>query len=66
MLRTRRDLAETHGLQIAPQGVLIEADAERLEDPLRQILQPPAHHAVDRRDRTPIHTLRQRLALRRV
>ena len=66
VLRTGRELAQTHGLQIAPQGVLVEADAERLEDPLRQVLQPPAHHSVDRWDRTLIHTLRQSLALRRV
>src|SRR5260221_6119471 len=29
----------------------LKRDAEFLEDPLRQIDQPPAHHAMDRRDR---------------
>ena len=30
-----------------PQGLLGDGDAELLEDPLRQINQPPAHHAVE-------------------
>src|ERR1700680_1373226 len=47
-----RELAIAHGAQLPAQCLLGNADAELLEDPLRQIDQPPAHHAVDRRDRT--------------
>ena len=34
-----------------------------LKDPLRQIDQPPAHNAVDRRERTILNHLRDNLAL---
>jgi hypothetical protein len=46
-----RELAITHGPQLPAQGLLGNGDAELLEDPLRQIDQPPSHHPVDSRDR---------------
>src|ERR1700704_1378929 len=39
------------------------ATAELLEDPLRQIDQPPAHHAMDRRDRAVLDHQHNSLAL---
>src|SRR5262249_44753996 len=38
--------------QLPAERLLGDCDAEFLEDPLRQIDQPPAHHAMHRRDRT--------------
>lgn len=58
-----RQLAESHRLQFAPHCRLVQRDAEFLEDPLHQILQPPAHDAVDRRDRPVIHLFGQCLTL---
>src|SRR6266536_282304 len=49
--RPGRELAITHGPQLPAQGLLGNGDAELLEDPLRQIDQPPSHHPVDSRDR---------------
>src|ERR1700687_6325837 len=43
--------------------LLGDGDAELLEDPLRQIDQPPAHHAVDCRDRAALDHPRDGLAL---
>src|SRR4051794_9036382 len=37
--------------QLAAQGLLGDGDPELLPDPCDQIDQPPAHHAVDRRNR---------------
>src|SRR5262249_62171044 len=39
------------GSQLPAEVLLGDCDAEFLEDPLRQIDQPPAHHAMHRRDR---------------
>src|SRR5262249_31260112 len=49
--RSGRELAVAHGAQLPAERLLGDRDAEFLEDPLRQIDQPPAHHAMDRRDR---------------
>src|SRR5262245_23251233 len=49
--RSGREFAVAHGAQLPAERLLGDRDAEFLEDPLRQIDQPPAHHAMDRRDR---------------
>src|SRR5260370_22282838 len=48
----RRQPAEPHGPQFPAQGLRADRHAKLLEHPLRQIDEPPAHHAMDRRDRT--------------
>src|SRR5882672_11094102 len=62
-LSTATWLAIAHGPQLPAQGLLGDGDAELLEDPLPQIDQPPAHHAVDRRDRSALDHPRDSLAL---
>ena len=57
--RPRRDLGEAERLQLAPDRGLVERDGERLQEPPRQVLAPPAHDAVDRRDRAGLNNLRQ-------
>ena len=52
---TRRKLAIAELAQFAPHRVLVERDAKRLPQPLRQIDQPPAHHAVHSRVRPRLH-----------
>ena len=52
MARAGRELAIVHGAQLPAQGLLGDRDAELLPEPLDQIDQPPAHHAVDRRKGT--------------
>jgi len=49
--------------QFPAQGLLGNGDTELLEYPLRQIDQPPAHHAMNRRDRAALNHLRDRPAL---
>ena len=44
-------------------GGFSQRDAEFVPNPLRQILEPPAHHAMDRRDRPLLNDLHQRPAL---
>ena len=51
MARAGRELAIVHGPQLPAQRLLGDRDAELLPEPLDQIDQPPAHHAVDGRDR---------------
>src|SRR3974390_3141385 len=63
MARTGRQFAIAHGTQLPAERLLRDGDAELLEDPLRQIDQPPAHHAVNRRDRTAFDHSGDRLAL---
>jgi hypothetical protein len=48
--RAGRELAIAHGPQFAAQGLLGDRDAELLPEPLDQINQASAHHAVDGRD----------------
>src|SRR4051794_15136132 len=50
MARTGRELAIAQSPQLAAQGLLGDGDPELLPDPCDQIDQPPAHHAVDRRN----------------
>src|SRR5262249_39452692 len=45
------DEAEAQVRALKSERLLGDRDAEFLEDPLRQIDQPPAHHAMARRDR---------------
>jgi hypothetical protein len=59
----RRELAIAHGPQFPAQGLFGDGDAEFLVEPLRQIDQPPAHHAMGGRDWAAIDHLRNGLAL---
>ena len=58
-----REFAIAHSPQLPAQSLLGDGDAELLKDPLRQIDQPPAHHAVYRRYRTALDHSGDRLAL---
>lgn len=60
---TSRQLAEAHGPQIPAQRLFADRDAEFLEHPLRQVDQPPAYDAMDRRDRAGLDDRHQRTAL---
>lgn len=64
MARTRRELPEPHGAQLAAHGLLGDRDPELLEDPAHQIDEAPAHDVVDGRDRSVLDHLAQLLALR--
>jgi len=59
MARAGGQLRKAQGLQFTAHRRLAHRDAERLPDPLRQIDQPPAHDAMDGRDRTALDGLRQ-------
>src|SRR3974390_1691673 len=63
MAGTGRKLAIAHGSQLPAQCLLGDGDAELLEDPLRQIDQPPTHDAMNRRDRAIFDHPRDGLAL---
>src|SRR3954454_25087186 len=54
MARAGRELAVVHGPQLPAQRLLGDGEAELLPEPLDQIDQAPAHHAVDGRDRARI------------
>jgi len=64
MARTGRELAVVHGPQFAAQRLLGDRDPERLPEPLDQVDQTPAHHAVNRRDRARIDPGHQGRAMR--
>jgi len=64
MARPRSELHVTQLLQLATDGGLIERDRKFVMEPLGQIDQPPAHHPMDRRDRTLLDNINQGLALR--
>ena len=49
MARTGRELAIAQSPQLPAQGLLRDREAELLPEPLDQIDQAPAHHAVDGR-----------------
>jgi hypothetical protein len=51
MAGTDRELAITHGAQLAAQRLLGDHDAKLRESPLAQIDDPPAHDPMNRRDR---------------
>ena len=61
--RSGREFAVAHGAQLPAQRLFGDRDAEFLEDPLYQIDQPPAHHAVHRRDRATLDHTGDGLAL---
>jgi hypothetical protein len=63
MARTGRELAIVHGPQLAAQRLLGDGEAELLPEPLDQIDQAPAHHAVDGRNGTLIDDGLQSLSL---
>ena len=54
--RARRKLAIAHRAQLAAQRLPGDDDAELLEDPLAEIDDPPAHDAVDGRDRSALQS----------
>ena len=64
MARPGRQLAQLQGAQFAAQRLLADRNAEFVEHPLRQVDQPPAHDAVNRRDRAALDDLQQRLPVR--
>ena len=64
MLRPGRELAIAHCTHLAAQSLHRDRDAELLPQPLAKIAQPPAHHAMRRRDRAAVDLRRQRLAVR--
>jgi hypothetical protein len=61
--RPGREFAVAHGAQLPAERLLSDRDAKLLEDPLCEINQPPAHHAVNRRDRAALDHPRDRLTL---
>jgi hypothetical protein len=63
MLWPGRELAVAHGAHLPAQCLHRDRDAELLPQPLAEIAQPPAHHAMDRGDRAPVDLGRQRLAV---
>jgi hypothetical protein len=63
MARAGRYFAKAEGAPRVAQGRLADRDGECVEHPLRQIDEPPAHHAVRRRDRAPLDDPRQCLSL---
>jgi hypothetical protein len=61
--RPGRKFAVAHGPELPAERLLGDRDAEFLEDPLRQIDQPPAYHAMYRWDRTTLDHAGDGLAL---
>src|ERR1700722_19167730 len=63
MAWARRQLAVSDGPQLAAERLLRDADLVFLPDPLAEIDDPPADHAVQRRDRAVLDHRRKRCAL---
>jgi len=63
MARTRRELAVAERPQLAAQRRLAQRYPELVPEPLHQVLQPPAHHAMDSRNRAALHQGPQGLAV---
>ena len=61
---TGREFAVAHFAQFSAQGLHSDGEAELLKHPLRQIDQPPAHDAMDRRRRPLLDYFHQRRAVR--
>lgn len=61
--RPRREPAEPQGLQLPAHGRFAHGNAGFLPEPPRQILQAPADHPVDSRDRAALDDARQRPAM---
>lgn len=59
----RGELHVAQLLQLAADGGLVERHSKLVMEPLDQIDQSPAHHSVDRRDRTALDNIDQCLAL---
>jgi hypothetical protein len=59
MARASREPAIAECPQFAAQRRLAQRDPELIPDPLHQILQPPAHHAMDGRNRATLHQRHQ-------
>jgi hypothetical protein len=57
------NLDEAQSLELTAYRALVQGDAELLPDPLNEVLQAPAHNAVDRRDRPAFDDLAKRPAL---
>ena len=64
MARTGRELAIVHGPQLPAQRLLGDRDAELFPEPLDEVDQAPAHHAMDRRDRALVDPGHQGRAMR--
>ena len=64
MARAGRELAVVHGPQLAAERLAGHADPELVPDPLAQVDQPPADHAVDGRHGPALDHGGQRRALR--
>ena len=64
MARSGRQLAIPHRPQLAAQRLHRDRDVKRLPNPLRQIDEAPAHHAVDGRIGAGLHALCQCAPLR--
>ena len=62
-LRRSRERAKFQPPQCPANCCLVQADAELLENPRGQILQPPANHAMDGRDGPILDDAGQRLTL---
>src|SRR5262245_56534004 len=61
--RPGREFAVAHRPELPAECLLGDRDAEFLKYPLRQIDQPPTHHAMDRRDRAPLDHIGDGLTL---
>ena len=64
MARAGRQLAEAKRLQVPAHRGLAQGEAELVEEPLCQVLEPPTHDPMDGRDGSTAHDLRQGFALR--
>lgn len=63
MARPRGQLAIAEGAQFPADRLRADRDAELFPDPLRQIDQPPAYHAIHRGYRSALDDRGQRLPL---
>ena len=63
MARTGGELGKTERLEFAPEGCLVNLDAELLKDPAHKVFAPPSYDAVDAHDRTALNDLSQGAAL---
>jgi hypothetical protein len=63
MARAGRQLAIAERAQLTAQRRLAHRNSELIPEPLHQVLQPPAHHPVNGRDRAALHQGEQGLAV---
>ena len=64
MLRAGGELAITQGTQFAAHRLFSDGDPKLLKHPLAKIDNAPAHHAMNRRDRTALDYPAQAAAMR--